>query len=70
LFLDAVDYNEDIQIALPDPNDEDAQYMAWQQDGAIYQLRTKDGLFNYHVAALDGWLPRTEMPSDVDNKGD
>lgn len=70
LFLDAVDYNEDIpelQIALPDPNDEDAIHglaTRWSD------LSTKDGLFNYHVAALDGWLPRTEMPSDVDNKGD
>ena len=28
------------------------------------------GLLNYHLGAIDGWLPRTEMPWDVTNQTD
>jgi len=31
---------------------------------------TAFGLMNNHLGALDGWLPRTEMPRDVSNQTD
>jgi len=69
MFLNAVDYNTDIpelQVSLPDPTDNDAlQSIA---DGWA-ACSTAWNLFNNNLAAIDGWLPRTQAP-DVVNQAD
>lgn len=70
MFLDAIDFNntfEPLQVTLPDPNDHEALHdlaSRWQD------VSTAFGLFNNHLGALDGWLPRTEMPWDISNQTD
>jgi len=70
MFLNAVDYNEtcpDLQIVLPDPNDrEELDKLADEWEG----VSTGGNILSGHLGALDGWLPRTEAPRDVDNQGD
>lgn len=70
MFLDAVDYNtslEELQVRLPDPEDEVAlQSLArrWASKSTAF------GLFTNTLGAVDGWLPQTEMPGDVTNQTD
>ena len=70
MFLDAVDFNEtcdDLQIKLPDPkNMAELNHLAgrWADVSSVY------GLMNGHLAAMDGWAPRTEMPRNEPNQAD
>ena len=70
IFLDAIYFNiecPELQIRLPDPTDIDALHdlaSRWASVSTIF------GLFNNALGALDGWLPRTEMPGDVPNQTD
>ena len=70
MFLDAVDFNEtcdDLQIKLPDPkNMAELNHLAgrWADVSTVY------GLMNGHLAAMDGWAPRTEMPRNEPNQAD
>ena len=69
MFLDAVDFNTSfapLQVRLPDPsNREELAELAdrWASKSTAF------GLLNNNICALDGWLPRTEMPWDVPNQG-
>jgi len=70
LFLHAVDNNTscpELQVRLPDPkNVEELNNLAqkWSNASTVYRL--VDGF----LGALDGWLPRTEMPRGVTNQAD
>ena len=70
MFLDAVDFNEtlpELQVKLPDatdPNALDDLARRWMNVSQAY------GLLQNHLGALDGWLPRVEMPWDVSNQTD
>ena len=70
MFLDAIDYNTtfaELQISLSSPNDSralDALAFNWASKSTAY------GLFTHILGAIDGWLPRTEMPADVSNQHD
>lgn len=68
MFLNAIDYNTtcpELQLVLPNPNNEaelDALAKEWDQ------ASTSLGLLYGFLGAIDGWLPRTEAPKDVDNQ--
>ena len=70
MFLDAIDHNSqcrELQIELPDPsnkNDLDNLAGKWSRVSSAYNL------MNGFIGAIDGWLPRTEMPYDVPNQVD
>ena len=70
LFLDAVDKNTtcpELQVQLPDPtNNDELDHLAkrWCNASTVYKL------FDGFLGALDGWLPRTEMPRGVTNQVD
>ena len=70
MFLNAVDYNTtcpDLQVVLPDPNDRvELDKLADEWEG----VSTGGNVLSGHLGALDGWLPRTEAPRDVNNQGD
>jgi hypothetical protein len=68
MFLDAIDYNsqcKELQVELLDPSKiEELEDLAgkWVRVLLAYQL------MNGFLGAIDGWLPRTEMPYDVSNQ--
>jgi hypothetical protein len=70
MFLDAIDFNttcEALQVQLPDANN----YDALQELANKWSCKfTAFGLFPNCLGAIDGWLPRTEMPRDVSNQVD
>ena len=69
-FTNAVIYNtscDELQISLPDPNNpKELRDLSerWAEVSTVFQL------FNGYLGSLDGWLPRTEMPFDVNNQTD
>ena len=70
MFLDAIDYNtdcEELQVQLPNATDLDALN---DLAGRWSDISTAFGLFKCNLGAIDGWLPRTEMPRDVSNQVD
>ena len=70
LFLDAVDFNTEfkpLQVKLPDNNDIEALNDLAQRWANV---STAFGLMYGHIAALDGWIPRTEKPRGVSNSAD
>lgn len=70
MFLDAIDFNttcEALQVQLPDASNlGELQELAnkWSSKSTAF------GLFPNCLGAIDGWLPRTEMPRDVSNQVD
>ena len=70
MFLDAIDYNttcEELQVKLPDANDHDALRELAQKWSSV---STADGLLEFNLGCMDGWLPRTEKPRNVHNQKD
>ena len=70
MFLDDIVSNTkfaEFQVKLPDPKGRNALHdlaQRWSNVSTVY------GLFNNNLGAIDGWLPHTEMPSDVENQTD
>ena len=70
MFLDAIDCNTscpELKIELPDPTNTAALL---EMAGRWSNVSTAFGLFMHNLGAIDGWLPRTEMPRDVTNQTD
>ena len=69
-FLDAIDFNTDckeLQIGLPDPT---SKGQLRELDDKWRKVSTAHGLMGGFLGAIDGWLPRIEMPREVDNQVD
>jgi hypothetical protein len=70
IFLNAIDYNvtcPELQIELPDPTNNVAlTNLKWRWQ----QCSTAAGIFEGFLGPVDGWLPRTEAPKDVNNQAD
>jgi len=68
MFLNAIDYNDtcpDLQLVLPNPTNE-GEIAALAEEWRI--ASTSFGLLNGFLGPIDGWLPRTECPKNVDNQ--
>lgn len=72
VFLDAIDFNAEfeemqMQVKFPAPTDREAlDNLAhrWSSCSTAFKL------FNDNLSCIDGWLPCTKMPRDVDNQAD
>lgn len=54
-------------MKLPDANDHDALRELAQKWSSV---STADGLLEFNLGCMDGWLPRTEKPRNVHNQTD
>ncbi|KAL3761004.1 hypothetical protein ACHAWU_004624 [Discostella pseudostelligera] len=69
-FMDAIDFNtecKELQISLPDPT---SKRELRELEDKWRKVSTAHGIMGGFLGAIDGWLPRIEMPWEVNNQVD